>query len=102
MATIEHLSHNPGSSISALDIDWSISNLYFKDIAANSTFTFSNIEDKSITVNLKNTSVSDIIVTFPTTIKIGYGGTIQAGQDVSYTFTRIGANTIAQSINALL
>ena len=54
------------STISASAIDWSVSNSFYKTLAANTTFTFSNAQDgQVITICLLNTT-SNYTVTWPT------------------------------------
>jgi hypothetical protein len=54
------------STISASAIDWSVSNSFYKTLAANTTFTFSNQQDgQVITICLLNTT-SNYTVTWPT------------------------------------
>jgi len=54
------------STISASAIDWSLSNSFYKTLAANTTFTFSNAQDgQVITICLLNTT-SNYTVTWPT------------------------------------
>jgi hypothetical protein len=54
------------STISASAIDWSLSNSFYKTLAANTTFTFSNQQDgQVITICLLNTT-SNYTVTWPT------------------------------------
>ena len=54
------------STISASAIDWSASNSFYKTLAANTTFTFSNAQDgQVITICLLNTT-SNYTVTWPT------------------------------------
>lgn len=53
-------------AIAALDLDWLLGNVYYRDIAINSTLTFSNVIDgRTIMIELENTTGGDLIVTFP-------------------------------------
>lgn len=76
------------TAISALNIDWSLGNVYTKTLAANSTFTFSNLKVGAIVVRLTNTA-SNYTVTWPVSV-LWSGGTppvqtVGAKSDV-YTF----------------
>jgi hypothetical protein len=56
----------PTQAVAALNIDWSTGNLFTKTLAANSTFTFSNLlSGQTIVVRLTNTA-SNFTVTWPT------------------------------------
>jgi hypothetical protein len=79
--------------ISALNIDWSLSNTFTKSISATSTFTFSNLpssgNSQTIIVIVTNTSGTDRTVNFPAGIK--WPGsfpvtTVLANKSVIYTF----------------
>jgi hypothetical protein len=81
------------ASISASDIDWSLSLSFYKTLGANTTFTFSNlVEGKTISVAIKNPAAATWTVTWPGTVKWP-GGTppVQTTNDKTdvYTFTRI-------------
>lgn len=94
----------PASSvISALDIDWSLSTAYYKDISANTTFTFSNVIDgKTLSVILTNTSGSSITITLPSPIYRVTGAlTVGANEAVIYTFMRANSKTYMGSITTL-
>lgn len=72
--------------ITALDIDWNSSEMFWKDVSSNTTFTFSNVGDKVIIVVVNNTSGSAIIVTFPPALKpSSFTGTVDAYSEVIYT-----------------
>lgn len=84
----------PTVAISALDIDWRVGNVFSKTLAANSTFTFSNVADgNTIVVALTNTA-SNFTVTFPATVKWSGGTqpvqTVGAKADV-YCFVKVGS-----------
>lgn len=88
-------------SIGAADIDWSAGNTFKKTLAANTTFTFSNLTSgQSIVVALTNTA-SNYTVTWPGTVKWSGGAaptqTVGAKTDV-YTFVYDGANTYGSVI----
>ncbi|HRK00912.1 MAG TPA: hypothetical protein PL089_14980 [Ignavibacteria bacterium] len=82
-------------TISALDINWRLSNTFSKTLSANSTFTFSNtLAGQMITVILTNTA-SNYTVTWSDASIRWSGGTpptqtIGAKADV-YTFVKIGS-----------
>lgn len=79
--------------ISALDVDWSIAQTFSKTLAANSTFTFSNVTDgRTIVVAITNTA-SNYTVTWPTVKWVGGTQPVQtvgAKVDV-WTFVKIGS-----------
>ena len=81
--------------ISASAIDWALAFTHSKTLAANTTFTFSNVVDgKTIIVAVTNTA-SNYTVTWPT-VDWGADGTpvqsVGAKTDI-YTFVRIGSVT---------
>jgi hypothetical protein len=47
------------------DINWSPFNIFKRNVTVNTSFNFSNIEDKIIIVILTNTTASNRTVTFP-------------------------------------
>ena len=91
-------------SISALDIDWTLGNVYYKDIAENSTFTFTNVTDgKTISVILTNTSAATISITLPATIyRVAGALTIAAGEGAVYTFMRANSKTYMASVSSIV
>lgn len=88
------------STISAVDIDWSASNVFSKTLSANSTFTFSNTQDgQTIVVALTNTA-SNYTVTWPTVKWTGGSAPTQttgAKTDV-YTFVKIGSTFYGSAV----
>ena len=79
------------TAISALDVNWSSGDTFYKLISTSSTFTFSNtINGKTVSVILKNTSSSSITVTFPVGILTTgiLNTTIQASKENIYTFIK--------------
>ena len=69
------------------DINWNPFNVFKKSISANTTFTFSNIEDKEITLIVSNTSGSDRILTFPSMLNsVDLVSTIRAGKTTVFKF----------------
>lgn len=81
-------------SISSTAIDWSLGDDFYKTLAANTTFTFSNTTDgQIITVELLNTA-SNYTVTWPTVKWVGGLAptqTVGAKTDI-YTFKKRGSN----------
>lgn len=67
-ATSAQLPGPAASAISALDIDWSLrlktGGFYTKTLSANTTLTFSNVDDGCINIRLTNTA-SNYTVTWP-------------------------------------
>ncbi len=53
-------------TISAVDIDWSLSNCFKKTLSANAVFTFSNVRDGQTTVFHITNTASNYIVSWPT------------------------------------
>ena len=78
------------SSLSGTNVDWSVGDTFYKSISSNTVFTFSNTSNaKTISVILKNTSASDITVTFPTCLTSGIlPTTIASGKESLFTFTK--------------
>lgn len=89
--------------IPALNIDWSSAGILYKDISANSTFTFSNVsEGKSISVILTNTAVSSITITFPSGIYKELGTiSIAANSTAIFSFVRANSRTYLASLRDL-
>ncbi len=68
------VSNNGDFPIPASDVDWSKSNSFYKTLAANTTFTFSNPKDgQSIEIELLQDGTGGRTVTWPAGIK-WYGG----------------------------
>jgi hypothetical protein len=91
-------------NISALNIDWVKGLVFFKDISANSTFTFSNVrEGQIIIVNISNTSGSDVTLTFPSGIFKDSNAdlVVAAGNTNAYTFVRSNGKTIMSFVSKL-
>lgn len=94
----------PSIAISVLNIDWSLGTVFYKDVAANSTFTFSNLIDgKVISVVIRNTSVANITLTLPagifrdTTIDL----VVEPSKENVYTFIRSNSKTYASFVSKL-
>jgi CBS domain-containing protein len=93
----------PSVAVSALDIDWSLGNFFYKSVAANSTITFSNTQDgKAVTFLIENTSGATITLTFPTLVKDAtYELTVDAGKKNTYTFAKINTDVVATYISRM-
>ena len=78
------------TAISALDIDWSLGDSFYKLISTSSVFTFSNtVNGKTISVFIKNTGASDLSVTFPTALASGVlNVVVSPGKENVYTFIK--------------
>ena len=91
----------PTVALSALDIDWSVAQTFSKTLAANSTFTFSNVTDgRTIVVAITNTA-SNYVVTMPASVK--WSGGTQPVQTVGakvtvWTFVRVGSVTYGSAV----
>lgn len=96
----------PGSAyadvaVPALDIDWSAGDLFYMDLTTSSTLTFSNIvQGKTISVAIRNTSASDILITLPTTIKSPlFDAVVRASnKETVFTFMAMNSKVYAASI----
>lgn len=93
----------PTNTVSALDVDWSLGYIHYKEISANSTFTFSNLEDgKTISLIIKNTGASTYNINFPATIKTtSLDLTIQAGKQNIYTFISTSTSVYATAVTQM-
>jgi hypothetical protein len=93
----------PTSTLPALNVDWSLGYIYYKEISANSTFTFSNLEDgKTISLIIKNTGASTYNVVLPTAIKpSSIDLTIQAGKQNVYTFIATSTSVYATAVTQM-
>lgn len=78
--------------ISALDIDWSVAQTFSKTLAANSTFTFSNVTDgRTIVIAVTNTA-SNYTLSWPS---VKWAGNVTPTQTIGsktdiYTCVKIG------------
>jgi hypothetical protein len=96
----------PGSAyaavaVPALNIDWSAGDLFYMDLTTSSTLTFSNIvQGKSISVAIRNTSASDILITLPTTIKSSlFDAVVKASnKETVFTFMAMNSKVYAASV----
>jgi hypothetical protein len=87
--------------IPALAIDWSKGNVFYKDVAANSTFTFTNVNDgQTIIAIIKNTSGGTITLTLPAGLikPAAFPLTIAAGKESLFTFVRYNSKTAASVV----
>jgi len=84
-------------------IDWSLSNVFFNVIAANKTFTFTNmVNGKTIVVIIKNTSGGAITPTFPTALFSGALPTVASGTENVYTFIRSNSKTYVSVVDGMV
>lgn len=89
-----NITNAASSSIGASNIDWSLSNTFYKTLGANTTFTFSNESDsQSIVVAITNTA-GNFTASWPAGVLWANGSepvlTLGAKTDV-FTFVRINA-----------
>jgi len=93
----------PTSTVSLLNVDWSLGYIYYKEISANSTFTFSNLEDgKTISLIIKNTGATTYNIVLPTVIKpASIDLTIQAGKQNVYTFIATSTSVYATAVTQM-
>lgn len=90
----------PAVVISALDIDWRVGSVFSKTLAANSTFTFSNVADGNVIVVALTNTASNFTVSWPT---VKWAGGVAPVQTVGakidvYTFVRVGSVTIGSVV----
>ena len=79
------------NNIAAFDIDWDSGGVYYKDINADSTFTFSNdANGQTIIVILNNTDVNPHAITFPSGVLVdpNYDGNVEATTESVFTFVK--------------
>lgn len=94
----------PSISVPLLNIDWSQGLVFFKTISANSTFTFSNVEDgKVITLSVKNTSASNVTITLPSGLwrDSSVDLTVEPSKKNVYTFIRENGETSVSFVSKL-
>lgn len=78
-------------AIPALDISWIDGGVFYKDISANTTFTFSNdLDGQSIMVIINNTGGSQFTMTWPAGVKVDpeYTGQVEAGTETAFNFVK--------------
>jgi hypothetical protein len=95
----------PDSTISALDIDWSLADVFTKDISSNQTFTFSNAEDGDIiTVIINNTTGFQYDMTFPSAHWVNAIPitNVDASSQTVFTFIKAGGIIYANAIESFL
>jgi hypothetical protein len=84
----------------ALDINWSLGQVFYKSIAIASTFTFSNQSNGQIIVlAINNSAASNIVATLPASKwpQAAVGGVLRAGSTTIFTIARInGFNFITE------
>ena len=90
-------------NISALNIDWNDGEIFYKDISADSTFTFSNLQNgKTIIVIINNTDTLSHTVAFPTTLaRNDIVLSVLNGKENVYTFVRSNGKTYVTSVSEL-
>jgi len=90
-------------AITALNVDWSIGDTFYKLISSSSTFTFSNtLDGKTILVILKNTGASNITVTFPAALTSGVlNNVVQPNKENIYTFVRSNGKLYVSAVTDL-
>jgi LysM repeat protein len=82
----------PTVNISALDINWNLSNLFTKTVSANSTFTFSNnVDGKTVVVRLINSTAGALTLAWPAAVS-GAVTSLSASKTGIYTFIQFGSN----------
>ena len=92
----------PTTVLPALDIDWSVGDVFHKSISANTAFTFSNtVDGKPVTLTVINTSGASVAVTFPVLYKPDGAFTIAAGKGGVYTFIKSGSEIFMSFITDL-
>jgi hypothetical protein len=93
----------PTSTVSLLNVDWSLGYIYYKEISSDSTFTFSNLEDgKTISLIVKNIGASTYNIVLPTVIKpSSIDLTIQAGKQNVYTFIATSTSVYATAVTQM-
>lgn len=86
--------------IAALDIDWSAAEVFYKDISANETYTFSNVQNgKTIIVIINNTSGGTVTASFPTAlVDSNFSGDIATGKESVFTFVSSNSKVYATSV----
>jgi hypothetical protein len=58
------------TSTASVDVDWSLSNVFFLEMTQNTTFTFSNLPTnyKTLTLYLKQDSIGSRTISFPASV----------------------------------
>lgn len=87
---------SPTITVPALDIDWSLGEVFYKEVSINTTFTFSNATDgKGITLIVKNTSAGQAAnLTFPTPLFKDVASSLYVGgnRTAMFSILRAGSN----------
>ncbi len=101
--TINSSEIKPTYTIPVLNVDWSQGYIFYKEINANSTFTFSNeLDGKTISLIIRNTSVSTVTITLPTVVKeAGLDLTINASNYNVYTFIKTNTNIYVTAVTQM-
>lgn len=91
--------------VAALDINWAAGNVLYKDVAANSALTFSNVTDgKVVSFIIRNTSGATITLTLPTGIykAADLDLTIETLKENVYTGIRSNGKTYISGVSKLV
>jgi hypothetical protein len=90
----------PSVNVPLLNINWASGNVFYKEIAADSTFTFSNVANGAdISLVILNTSGASITLTFPTLIKkSNFDNIVLAGKENVYAFIKSNGKVYASSL----
>lgn len=90
-------------TIASTTIDWSLADLFYKDVSTSTTFVFSNVaNNKTISVFIHNSGASQITVSFPSGIyKENTVLTIESGEASIYSFIYVNSRTYLTSASRL-
>lgn len=97
---LDNVTKSKNAEVTLLDVDWSTAEVFYKDVSANTTFTFSNVQQgKTIIVIVNNTAVGTVTVDFPTALKAsGFSGDIDASNESVFTFVASNSKVYATSV----
>ena len=91
--------------VSAQDVDWSLGNIFSKQVSTNEIFTFSNDSDgKTIIVSIFNNSGADVDIDFPVGVlwpSATAVTTVTANTRTIWTFIKVGASVIANAVDGI-
>lgn len=92
------------AAISALNIDMSSADKFYKTISATSTFTISNpVEGKDIAVVIRNTSGATVTANFPVVWRVStYDLLVEAGKTNLYSFAYINGTYYGSYISKMV
>lgn len=91
------------TSIGALDIDWSLGEVFYKSISAGSTFTFSNTSNGKTIIVVITADGTNRQTTFPTAIKpTSWSGLVTANTTSVFTFVRSNGTIYASEVNGMV